>query len=173
MQELDIITKTQVVVWARPPADRDQECDMTLLKLRNILRGIEGVRFDVLKVGGLKDLSSRNPADLKLEPGVVTVLNFWHSWSPDSYSYMNNSNTLAQVHAQDWVTEGKVKFVCFSTESDPETLQAKVEAQGYTGMQHFMVHPKSGALKQLGIKMTPHLCIFDKEGKLVYSGHPS
>lgn len=68
---------------------------MTLLQLRNILRGIQGVRFDVLKVSGLKDLSSRNPSDLKLEPGVVTVLNFWHSWNPDSYSYMNNSNTLA------------------------------------------------------------------------------
>lgn len=86
-------------MWARPPPDREQDCDITLLTLRNILRGIEGVRFDVLKVGGLKELSSRSHSDIKLEPGVVTVLNFWHSWNPDSYSYMNKSNTLAQVHA--------------------------------------------------------------------------
>jgi hypothetical protein len=52
-------------VWARPPADREQDCDITLLTLRNILRGIDGVRFDVLKVGGSKSCN----------PEVIVTLN--------------------------------------------------------------------------------------------------
>lgn len=68
----------------------------------------------------------------------------------------------------------KVRIIGLSIDNDMEHLKERIRTKGWTDLENYNV--KLGvcrADKDYGISGIPHVVLIDKEGKIVFKGHPS
>jgi len=78
-----------------------------------------------------------------------------------------------------WDTCGKlwkdlgVRIICISVDNAKDKLITHVNSKKWNnGLEHFQIQ-SPGVMKQFGINGVPHVMLVDKEGHIVFKGHPS
>ena len=73
------------------------------------------------------------------------------------------------VNNPDW--EGKVRIIGVSLDQDTATVKTRVEDKGWGKVEHYW--KASANLDWWQFSGIPHVALMDKEGKIVYKGHPA
>lgn len=79
---------------------------------------------------------------------------------------------MLEEHGEKW--GGKVRILGLSIDNDAATVKAHVESKKWTLPEHF--HVKAAGCKasdMFGIRGVPHVLLVDKEGTIVFKGHPA
>jgi len=105
------------------------------------------------------------------EAGQVLLLDFWATWCPPCQGPMKHNQDMLEKRS-DWA--GKVRLIGLSIDQDAETVKKHVESKGWTSVEHWHIrNGKCVADKEYGISGVPHVALIDKEGKIVFKGHPA
>jgi len=75
--------------------------------------------------------------------------------------------TSNQNHQKD--TKALVKIVGLSCDDHINAVKAHIEEKGWDSIDHYI---KKTIREELHIKMIPCICVVNREGKIVYFGHP-
>ncbi len=111
------------------------------------------------------------PVDLAdNDKGLIRVIDFWSSWAGPSRSTIPHITELQNKYA----AKG-VQFIGISDEA-PGTVERFVERMG-SRMDYTVGADADGAttfayLSAFGVRSIPHSFVVDREGRLVWHGHP-
>jgi len=85
---------------------------------------------------------------------------------------MAHNQKMLTDNAAKW---GKnVRIVGFSIDGDAGTVKNHVDNKGWGAVEHYWVrNGKCTADKDYGVRGVPHCLLLDKEGKIVFIGHPA
>ena len=79
---------------------------------------------------------------------------------------------MLEEHGEKW--GGKVRILGLSIDNDAATVKNHVEAKKWTSVEHY--HTKTQGCQAsdiFGIRGVPHVLLVDKEGTIVFRGHPA
>lgn len=85
---------------------------------------------------------------------------------------MAHNQEMASKNKEKW--KGKVRILGLSIDNDHNTVSEHVDNKQWTDVEHF--HVRNGdctADKEFGVRGVPHCLMVDKEGKIVFIGHPA
>ncbi len=100
------------------------------------------------------------------ERKVPVIMSFWHTTCKPCIMELNAINDVLE----DWRKEADFDVVAVSTDDIRSASKAKALASG-NGWENFtLLYDKNQELKRaFNVSLIPHVFIFDKEGKMVYS----
>lgn len=111
-------------------------------------------------------------AEVKHEPGQVLLLDFWATWCPPCQKPMAHNQEMLDKRGSDW--GANVRLIGLSIDQDKQKLINHVKDKGWTKVEHY--HVRNGSCtadKEYGVQGVPHVLLVDKEGTIVFMGHPS
>jgi len=98
------------------------------------------------------------------------MIDFWATWCPPCQRPMQHNVDMIEENKAKW--DGKVKIIGLSIDSDAPTVVSHVNNKGWTSVKHFH-RAKSDCSDVYKVGGVPHVMILDKEGKIVFKGHPA
>ena len=108
-------------------------------------------------------------SDLVHVAGEVWLIDFWATWCPPCQKPMAHNQEMI-THNADWA--GKVRIIGLSIDDSASTVKSHVTAKGWTSVEHYQ-QGDSGAADAWGITGVPHCALVNKEGTIVWRGHPA
>ena len=105
------------------------------------------------------DYIDKNP-DLKGKPAIVE---FWATWCPPCRATIPHLNSLNKKY------QDKGLVVIGITDEDKKKVQ---EFRKSTPMEYNVAIDKKDIAQKFGITGIPHAFLVDKNGKIVWAGHP-
>ena len=101
--------------------------------------------------------------------GEVILIDFWATWCPPCQKPMaHNCEMIA--HNPQWA--GKVRIIGLSIDDDAATVRNHVNTRGWTAVEHYQ-NGNSGAADNWNITGVPHCALVNKDGTIVWRGHPA
>jgi thiol-disulfide isomerase/thioredoxin len=120
----------------------------------------EGEAFPELQV----DTLDGQKLTLKHESGKVWLLDFWATWCQYCQEPMeDNIKMSTKLHSD-------ARIIGISVEEDIDVWKEHVQKHQWDVVTQYL---KPGVHKSLGLKSIPDIAILDKNGKIVYLGHPN
>merc|ERR1712032_937503 len=124
-----------------------------------------GCAFDPIK--NVVPIAGGDPVALEHKAGEVWLVDFWATWCPPCQAPMQHNQKMLENHG-DW--EGKVRIIGVSLDQDIPTIQTRVNDKGWNKVEHYWRN--GNGFESWEFKGIPHVALMDKEGKIVYKGHP-
>ena len=100
--------------------------------------------------------------------GQVMLIDFWATWCPPCQKPMAHNCEMLTNNAGNW---DNVRIIGLSIDDDAASVKAHVEETGWTQVEHYQVGA-SGAADSWGITGVPHCALINKDGEIVWRGHP-
>jgi thiol-disulfide isomerase/thioredoxin len=126
-----------------------------------ILEGLgEGDQFKDLEVYTLND----EKIELKHESGKIWLLDFWATWCQYCQEPMEDNMKISKNLNKD------VKIIGLSVEEDRGKWKQHVFDKHWDSIEQYV---RPGLLQFLGLKTIPDIAILDRNGKIIYLGHPN
>ena len=125
-------------------------------------------------MGDIEDASNLDGSEtvIKHEPGQVILLLFWATWGPPAQAPMAHNQKMLEDNKEKW--GDKVRIIGLSIDQTPDKVKSHVEAKGWTTVEHYHIrNGKCNADKEFGILGIPQANLIDKNGKVVFVGHPA
>ena len=102
--------------------------------------------------------------------GQAWLLDFWATWCPPCQRPMAHNQEMLTKRAEDW--KGKVRIIGLSIDQSMDALSKHVATKGWTAVEHFH-RAGSDASAVYGVNGVPHVMLIDKNGTIVFKGHPA
>jgi hypothetical protein len=77
---------------------------------------------------------------------------------------------MLEKRGEEW--KGKARIIGLSIDKDMPTLSNHLQAKGWTAPEHFL-RSDSDASQVYGVRGVPHVMLVDKQGVIVFKGHPA
>lgn len=77
---------------------------------------------------------------------------------------------MLEKKGDEW--KDKLRIIGLSIDSAKETVKSHVENKGWTAVEHYF-RAGSKCSEVYGVRGVPHVMLIDKEGTIVYKGHPA
>ena len=161
------------------PSTRQADADKFNEKAKSILEGIEGVELGVVSTVSAGDnyqtiteveaMDQDGKVELKHD-GQVWLLDFWATWCPPCQRPMAHNQEMLTSKGESW--KGKIRIIGLSIDQDKAKLKSHVEAKGWGSVEHFW-RSGSKCSEVYSVRGVPHVMLIDKEGKIVFKGHPA
>jgi len=108
---------------------------------------------------------------IKHNQGEVILYDLWATWCPPCQAPMAHNQEMLTKNKDIW---GKVRIVGLSIDNSPSVVKNHVESKGWKAVEHY--HVRNNACKAsetYGSGGVPHVFLVDKEGTIVFMGHPA
>jgi thiol-disulfide isomerase/thioredoxin len=108
--------------------------------------------------------------------GKIVFLEFWETGCGPCQPMMAKLNELVEAHAEQW--QDHVAVLPVGLDANREILASHVESRGWTNLNHYW-SPHSGgeyfadAGRAYVVHSVPTALLIDRNGKIVWRGHPS
>lgn len=112
----------------------------------------------------------KTPVSIKHEEGTVMMIDFWATWCPPCQKPMAHNQEMLEANKEKW--GDKVKIIGLSIDGDAATVKTHVTNKGWTSPIHYW-RSKSDCSDVYSVRGVPHVLIVDKEGTIVFKGHPA
>jgi thiol-disulfide isomerase/thioredoxin len=100
---------------------------------------------------------------LKYESGKVWLIDFWATWCQYCQEPMEENVKMSERLHKD------IMVIGISVEEESNIWKEHVSKRKWNVIPQYL---KPGLIKSLGLKSIPDIAILDKDGKIVYLGHP-
>lgn len=161
------------------PSQKDQ-VDAFNAAVKDKTAGIEGVTVKVsVELGAgckyetiteVEDVMKGGKASLEHKEGEVWLLDFWATWCPPCQAPMAHNQTMLEEHGATW--GDKLRIIGLSIDSGAEIIKTHVESKGWGKIEHYW-RSASTCSTVYGVSGVPHVMLINKEGTIVYKGHPA
>lgn len=129
-----------------------------------------GVGCQYKTITDITKMDSEDPVNLEHVKGQVWMIDFWATWCPPCQAPMAHNQEMLEKRKADWGDD--VRIIGLSIDQDKEKLKSHVSSKGWTTVEHYF-RGKSDASKTYDVNGVPHVMLIDKEGKIVFKGHPA
>ena len=145
--------------------------------------GYKGVQCEVqclvnqgeqyVTIADVVDINNNNKVNLEHKQGEVWLVDFWATWCPPCQAPMAHNQEMLTKNEAAWSEEGKkVRIIGVSIDQSSEAVVNHVKAKGWEKVEHYH-RDKSECSELYGVKGVPHVMIVDRDGKIVFKGHPA
>jgi len=130
---------------------------------------------DSAAVGEAQDLVTGKPVRFADFRGRVVFLEFWATWCGPCQEPMKHLAELAKRRGDGWRDD--VAIVAVGTDNDREQLRRHVRRNGLTTVQHLwspqgQAEQPGSAYGDYSISGVPTAFLIDRDGRIVWRGHP-
>ena len=98
------------------------------------------------------------------------LIDFWASWCPPCQKPMAHNQEMLNLYGKKWV-DMDVRIIGVSIDSESTTLANHVNKNKWSSIEHYQDADKIN-LTKYNIRGVPHIMLVDKQGNIVYRGHP-
>jgi thiol-disulfide isomerase/thioredoxin len=124
----------------------------------------------------LIQLKSGERVRLKQFRGQIVYLEFWETTCGPCQPPMARLNELVRTQATDW--EGKVALVPLCLDRDPNVISTHINTRGWTNLRHYRSERSNDeyftdAQRAFAVMSYPTAFLIDRDGKIVWRGHPA
>ena len=107
--------------------------------------------------------------------GKVVFLEFWETGCGPCQPMMAKLNELMGTHGGEW--NDHVAVLAVSLDANPEIIASHVESRGWKNLRHYWSRRSGGeyfadAAQAFVVHAVPTAVLIDREGKIVWRGHP-
>jgi len=97
------------------------------------------------------------------------LLDFWATWCPPCQDPMHHNHEMIDTHREDPIWS-KVRIIGLSCNGSPEEVAPHIEEHGMTNPEHYQ--GADDAKAAFGVSGIPFCALVDKQGTIVWTGHP-
>jgi len=162
------------------PSSEAEKADAFNAAVKEMTQGIDGLDIKVVSKLGAGDkyktitnvvrLNETETTDLEHKEGEVWLLDFWATWCPPCQRPMAHNQEMLEKRGADWGSD--VRIIGLSIDQSMEKLAGHVEAKKWTSVEHYH-RAGSDASKVYSVSGVPHVMLIDKNGTIVFKGHPA
>ena len=180
---LDFNRETVLVVEANFKTDQSAVADKVKEQIKEALKGINndnyqldisckvGVGDNVADIENATKVSDSSECTIKHNEGEVILYDLWATWCPPCQAPMAHNQEMLTKNKEKW--EGKVRIIGLSIDNGVDVVKKHVDAKGWNAVEHYHVgNGKCKASETYGSGGVPHVFLTDKNGKIVFMGHP-
>ncbi len=122
-------------------------------------------------ITGCNHVMKQGQATVQHQQGQVILLDFWATWCPPCQKPMQHNQDMLE-RRRDW--GDRVRLIGLSIDQDPDTVYNHVVKKKWTLVEHYQVNTAGcQAQQEWGVKGVPTVVLVDREGLVVYKGHPA
>ena len=118
-------------------------------------------------ISGVNNVMTAGTSDITHD-GKVLLIDFWATWCPPCQKPMAHNCEMIKSNGDKW---DNVRIIGLSIDDDAQTVKNHCTAKGWTQVEHVQVG-SSGAADNWGITGVPHCALVNKNGEIVWRGHP-
>lgn len=127
-----------------------------------------GCKYETIT--GVEDVFKGGKCDLEHKEGEVWLLDFWATWCPPCQAPMAHNQKMLEEHGSKW--GDKLRIIGLSIDSGAEVIKNHVNDKKWNSVEHYW-RSGSSCSDVYGVRGVPHVMLIDKEGTIVYKGHPA
>jgi thiol-disulfide isomerase/thioredoxin/predicted amidophosphoribosyltransferase len=131
-----------------------------------------GVGSNFPQVENCLHVSSNKTKTFTIQKGEVTLVDVWATWCGPCQGPMAHNQEMLEKHPE-WA--GKVRVVGLSSDENLDDLKKRIEERKWDKVEHYQLQGGWGnpLMTQYGINGIPCVFLVDKEGVVVFKGHPA
>jgi thiol-disulfide isomerase/thioredoxin len=149
------------------PGDGVQDFEFRVVS--TLEAGDSAPNVEISRVGSAERLRL---SDLR---GKIVFVEFWATWCAPCQEPMEKLNELASAHESEWNDD--VVLVPISTDELRDAIMPHVELRGWTNLRHYWSGEDSPsqppAKSAFAVTGVPTALLIDRDGKIVWHGHPA
>ena len=145
-----------------------------------LVEGITGVTLEVVSKLGAGDMyqeitkvtkmGSEENTSIVHNQGDVILIDFWATWCPPCQAPMQHNQEMLEKNSALW--GNNVRIVGLSIDQSAELMSKHVIAKKWQTVEHY--HRNESDCSQVyGVRGVPHVILINKEGRMVFKGHPA
>lgn len=175
----DIEHDVTLVIRKELPQSYKKNVDEFTAAAKERIQGIEGVQVSVAvtvaagqkyqTISNVTSIHSDDKVDLAHD-GRAMLIDFWATWCPPCQAPMAHNQKMLESKKDAWA--GNLRIIGLSIDKDRDTVVNHVNNKGWNDVEHFH-RATSNCSDVYGVRGVPHVMLIDKEGNIVFKGHPA
>jgi thiol-disulfide isomerase/thioredoxin len=122
------------------------------------------------EISKVSKMGEEGDTTISHKEGDVILLDFWATWCPPCQAPMAHNQTMLEKRGAEWGSN--VRIVGLSIDQAKDAMSKHVEDKKWTSIEHYHRH-ESDCSSVYGVNGVPHVMLINKEGRIVFKGHPS